>query len=280
MRKCWGALVVVSLAALCVACGNEQGPSALDDRATVVLEKLVGFDAAASKEATATLVEIGPPVAAGLGALLDHDEIPIRRAAARTLRELGYRAAPATRALAAALSDPDREVRRDAGRALREIGSAAAPAFVTIWKRLEEARWALEAELRRVSRPNQGGADLETVWTFARLDDACRRVSNRTALPRTNDPVIDGHPVSHWVNRWMVRREGRAETEQRLARLPAEQVVPHVLPWSRMSVWRRRMRSRWGAPPPAWCPARATCAAPRGRRAALRPSPRGRRRAL
>lgn len=249
MSRGWNALILVLLTGLCTACGDEPPPRPPSE-ITVLLEQLAGFDEEAASTALTALVEVGPPAAAPLGALLSHAEIPVRRAAARTLRELGYRAAAAAPALAAALSDPDREVRRDASRALRELGSAAAPALPTIRKRHEEARSALEEEQRRIVARGGGARDIAVVRTFARLDDVARRAGNATALLPTNDVVIDGHPVSHWVNRWMVRQQGREESAQRLSRLAAAQVVPHLLPWSRMAVQLRRTgASVWGAPP-------------------------------
>ncbi len=205
MKRVREMLVLLLLAYCCTAYGDESSNSRAapkaDPKIAALMEQLVAFDPDVREAAAADLVELGEPAALPVAALLEHEEIPVRRIALHVLYELGYRAAPAADALAEALSDDDQRIRRFARYTLRALGRGARSALLTLWHHHEEARWTLEMELLKRSAPRFGGPDEMAVQTFLVLGGTLRAAGCLTTLPQDVDPVVDGHPVSHWVNR-------------------------------------------------------------------------------
>jgi HEAT repeat protein len=75
-------------------------------------------------EAADSLVRVGAPIVAAVAERLNHEEAPVRRAAAAILGEIGPPAAPALSALVRATIDRDEGVRRVAAQALPRIDPA------------------------------------------------------------------------------------------------------------------------------------------------------------
>lgn len=134
-------------------CGSGGTPAA----AAQLAEQLFGSH---RLEALDALGRLGPKVSYAVPAvklLLNHDQVEVRRAAARTLQRMGSHALPAALSLKAALSDPDGEVRGSAAAALGELGSASWIAVPELVKQLKDenaaARLGAAQALGKVGAP-------------------------------------------------------------------------------------------------------------------------------
>lgn len=116
-----------------------------------LLDILTGADAAAAREAAATLGKIGPSAAAAVPALtaaLQGTNLKMRLAAATALGCIGPASEPAIPALGKALQGSHLVLSRLAAQALSRIGRPAVPALVELLQHTDrfvrrEAAWAL-----------------------------------------------------------------------------------------------------------------------------------------